>query len=139
MEGVNQPSDVMDALREIQKTQSSLLAAVSSLSSNVPKTKGASMPASPVPVAPVQNVQDPKSTSDLSTDEAIGEVAEEDTVIDPATELQAPGPSSPSQRPAFTSRIILTFVTHSVNYFQEETHHDFVVHTPSKSVSIHFQ
>lgn len=107
MASANHQSDVMDALRDIQKSQSTLLAAISSLSSSALKSSGTSVSASSV--ARLQSDYEPESVNGPIAEEPI----EEDTSIDPATTLQAPAPSSPSQRPAFTSRIILTFVTPS--------------------------
>ncbi|CAM1508533.1 Fc.00g053810.m01.CDS01 [Cosmosporella sp. VM-42] len=104
MEPTDQQSSVMDALREIRETQSSLLAAVAALSGKpAPEATRPAVPFTSSGLIP--SVYDLESGKEPSKDQS----TPTDSPTEPTSglELQAPS-TSPSQKPAFTSRIILT-------------------------------
>ncbi|KAF4987923.1 hypothetical protein FDECE_15244 [Fusarium decemcellulare] len=108
MESGDQQSGVMDALREIQRTQSLLLNAVESLSGKavdeVAGANGGDVAA--------QSIYD----TDSRNEQHEGESPSVDSSLDSANKLKAPAPPSPSQRQGFTSRIILTGGSYSIYY-----------------------
>ncbi|KAK7398003.1 Uracil-regulated protein 1 [Neonectria punicea] len=103
MEPSDQQPGVLDALREIQRTQSLLVNAVESLSAK-PAIDGQDAIAAAAIAAPVPSAFDPESSN--------GAGATDSTATDSSIEAavtQQVAPSSPSgQRPGYTSRIILT-------------------------------
>ncbi|KAK7417321.1 hypothetical protein QQZ08_011664 [Neonectria magnoliae] len=106
MEPSDQQSGVLDALREIQRTQSLLVNAVESLSVK-PAIDGQDAGAAATIAAPVPSVFDPESSNGAgATDSTAADSSIEATLTQQAAPLS---PSTPSgQRPGYTSRIILT-------------------------------
>ncbi|KPM34387.1 Uracil-regulated protein 1 [Neonectria ditissima] len=98
-------SGVLDALREIQRTQSLLVNAVESLSVK-PAIDSQDAGAVTAVTDPIPSVFDPESSNEGGmTDSAVA-----DSSIKAAVTQQVPAssPTVSGQRPAFTSRIILT-------------------------------
>lgn len=102
MESTEQWSSIMNALRDMQEKQEFLLAAFASLNGNA---NGPTAPAVPSSKAQLASGLDSEPVNDPDADHSAA-----DSSIDPGTTLQAPSPPSPTQRPGFTSRIILTLV-----------------------------
>lgn len=105
-----QQSDVMDALHEIQRTQALLLEAIEALpaKANLLST-GSLQPAIPVALPTSLNASGTETSANVipGLTGASSEAIEKDN-DDTSPETTA---TSPNSRPAFTSRIILTFVT----------------------------
>ncbi|KAJ4328474.1 hypothetical protein N0V84_001158 [Fusarium piperis] len=98
METGDQQASVLDALREIQRTQSLLVNAVESLSGkSIDEAAGANGDLA-------ANIYDPDSRNEADE----GESPSVESPLDPADKLKAPALPTPSQRQGFTSRIILT-------------------------------
>ncbi|KAM0435045.1 hypothetical protein ACHAPT_003134 [Fusarium lateritium] len=99
MESGDQQSSVLDALREIQRTQSLLVNAVESLSGkSIDEAAGANGDLA------ANSIFDPESRNE--PDE--GESPSMESPLESSSKLKAPAPPSPGQRQGFTSRIILT-------------------------------
>lgn len=100
MESSDQWSSIMKALREMQEKQDFLVAAFASLNGDAPN--------GPIVPAKSSKAQLPSGLDTEPVNDPDADQSEADSSIDPGTTLQAPTPPSPSQRPGFTSRIILT-------------------------------
>lgn len=99
MEPGDQQASVLDALREIQRTQSLLVNAVESLSG-----KAIDEAAGTDGDLAANSIYDPDSRNEADE----GESPSVESPLDSANKLKAPAPPTPSQRQGFTSRIILT-------------------------------
>lgn len=101
-------AEVMETLRELHQTQSQLLEAMETLSARVGiAVPGAASPPGRVDLATNKSLEkkdQPDSTPTTSSDSVIR------SNLSGGETLQAPAPSSPSQRPSLTSRIVLTSV-----------------------------
>ncbi|KAH7152545.1 GTP cyclohydrolase N terminal-domain-containing protein [Dactylonectria estremocensis] len=113
MEPSDQQSGVLDALRDIQRTQSLLLDAIESLSGK--------------PVADAQDAGAPTSIAtlvpgvlglDSGNERGVSEPTVTDTPIEAIAQQAAPSPSAAAsgQRAGYTSRIILTGGSYSIYY-----------------------
>ncbi|KAM5342755.1 hypothetical protein ACJ41O_013721 [Fusarium nematophilum] len=99
MEPIDQQSGVMDALREIQRTQALLMNAVESLSGKpVDETSGTNGDIA------TEGVFEPEAGDGAKE----GQSASASASVDTVEKLKAPALPSPGQRQGFTSRIILT-------------------------------
>lgn len=99
MEPGDQQASVLDALREIQRTQSLLVNAVESLSGK--SIDDAAGPNGDLTANSIY-VQDSRNEADESESPSV------ESPLESADKLKAPAPPTPSQRQGFTSRIILT-------------------------------
>ncbi|RSL66709.1 Uracil-regulated protein 1 [Fusarium floridanum] len=99
MEPGDQQASVLDALREIQRTQSLLVNAVESLSGkSIDEAAGANGDLT------ANSIYDQDSRNEADG----GESPSVESPLESADKLKAPAPPTPSQRQGFTSRIILT-------------------------------
>ncbi|RSL41272.1 Uracil-regulated protein 1 [Fusarium sp. AF-6] len=99
MEPGDQQASVLDALREIQRTQSLLVNAVESLSGkSIDEAAGANGDLTS------NSIYDQDSRNEADG----GESPSVESPLESADKLKAPAPPTPSQRQGFTSRIILT-------------------------------
>ncbi|KAI8659292.1 Uracil-regulated protein 1 [Fusarium sp. Ph1] len=99
MEPGDQQASVLDALREIQRTQSLLVNAVESLSGkSIDEAAGSNGDLTANSIY----VQDSRNEADESESPSV------ESPLESADKLKAPAPPTPSQRQGFTSRIILT-------------------------------
>ncbi|RSL51945.1 Uracil-regulated protein 1 [Fusarium duplospermum] len=99
MEPGDQQASVLDALREIQRTQSLLVNAVESLSG-----KSIDEAARANGDLAANSIYDQDSRNEADEDES----PSVESPLESADKLKAPAPPTPSQRQGFTSRIILT-------------------------------
>lgn len=106
MDASDQQSGVIDALRDIQRTQSLLLNAVEAMSGK-PVADAQDDGTTVSTVVPASGVFDPDSGNDRSaTESTVPDNAIEAVVTQQA--VPSSSPSSSGQRAGYTSRIILT-------------------------------